>query len=293
MQVQRRQVCSLRPGPGLTGGAPRLCAIAWILAALGVISGCARSPEPGREPVVGVSNSLLSAAVTDLLGDEVAIVQLAEPGTCPGHFDVRPSQVERLRTCKLLLRFDFQDGLDGPLVSLQRRGLRIVAVGVERGLCVPTTYADICRQVADALIGAGLQERAEADRRLAAIGERLEQLTGEVRERMTANKLVGRSVIASGHQADFCRFLGLQVAAVFSGPERMPVSEIDAALRAADGAWLVIANEPEGTQMADTLAERLRVPLVVLANFPGAEHGGRFDELVRGNVRALLAAAAP
>jgi len=263
------------------------------LAALAGISGCARAKEPGREPVVAVSNSLLSAAVMDLLGDEVAIAQLAEPGTCPGHFDVRPSQVERLRTCKLLLRFDFQDGLDGPLVNLQRRGLRIVAVGVERGFCVPAAYAEICRQVADALVDVGLQERSVAERRLSEIGQRLEKLTAETRQQVTEGKLLGRSVIASGHQADFCRFLGLEVAAVFSGPERMPVSQIDAALRAADGAWLVIANEPEGTQMADTLAERLRVPLVVFANFPGAEHGGRFDDLVRGNVQALLAAAAP
>jgi zinc transport system substrate-binding protein len=292
MPIQSRQV---RPPRARRGPPVRRI---WVAAAQIAVSafgiaGCGRGSDPAEAAQVAVSSSLLAAAVQEFLGPTAPVASLAEPGTCPGHFDVRPSQVAGLRSCRLLLRFDFQDGLDEPLDSLRRAGLRIAPVRVQRGFCVPDAYLDACRQTGAALAGAGLLSAAAVDERLAALEQRLAALATELRQSVAASPLRKGRVMVSGHQADFCRFLGLHVAAVFSGPERMSVGEIDAALRAGPAVALVIANEPEGTQMADVFAERLGAPLAVLGNFPGPRHGGRFDELVRENVRLLVAGGTP
>ena len=77
------------------------------LVALGLI-GCGRSARLPVHPQIATTTSYLEAAVHDLLGEDFSVLRLAEPGTCPGHFDIRPSQVLELRQCGVLLRFDFQ-----------------------------------------------------------------------------------------------------------------------------------------------------------------------------------------
>ena len=264
-------------------------ALAWAVGC----RGRADAADP-PEAEVAASNTFLEAAAADLLGDGTPIVRLAEPGTCPGHFDIRPSQARRLGRCKLLLRMDFQDALDDRLSRARTRGLRVSEVAVPGGLCEPESYLSACRQTAEALVEAGLLERARADQRLTAIAARMRELSERCRQRV--EPLRGRPVVASIRQQAFCRWLGLEVAATFRGAD----VEIPQRLRQAydDGraarAKLVIANRPEGRRAADFLAERLGGEVVVLGNFPdlGAGHE-RFDDLVEANLARLLEAAGP
>jgi ABC-type Zn uptake system ZnuABC Zn-binding protein ZnuA len=276
---------------------PRLASVALLAAAATgwlPATGCQRASADQPAPRVAASSTYLAAAARDLLGADEPVLELAEPGTCPGHFDLRPSQVTKLRACRVLLRFDFQSAWDAKLADLAAGGLRIAPITAGGGLCVPDTYLGVCRQVALAFEGGGLLSHAQAEARLNDISDRLRQLTTWTQEQVTAAELPRRTVLTSRHQADFCRFLGLNVVGVFNSPDAASVQEINQAICTGKGVWLVIANEPEGTDLADALADRLAARLVVFANFPAAdEHGGRFDELVRSNVRRLLAAARP
>ena len=57
---------------------------------------------------------------------------------------------------------------------------------------------------------------------------------------------------------------------------------------------LIIANLPEGRRTADALAERLGACVVVFGNFPELNNARvSFDELLQGNVAALLRAHRP
>lgn len=266
-----------------------------LLAALVIISatlavGC--RDEPAESPEVAVSNTLLESAVLDLLGDDTSVLRLTEPGSCPGHFDVRPSQATQLSKSRLLLRLDFQDSLDDKLSGATRAGLRIAEVHIDGGLCVPDSYLSACRQTADALVEAGLLDRESADERLEAIARRLDLLSARVEEKM--GRLNGTPVVASVHQRAFCEWMGLRVVGTYRGadvevPRRLQQAH-DAGREA--GAVVVIANRPEGRRAADFLAERLDGTVVVFDNFPvlGGRHGS-FDDLVEDNVARFLEAA--
>jgi zinc transport system substrate-binding protein len=262
---------------------PLLCS---LLAPV-LLVGCQR--DDGPVPPVAVTNTLLAAAVHDLLGEQTEILQLAGPGMCPGHFDIRPSQLSRLRRTRILLRFDFQGGLDNKLSAATQHGLRIVSVSLPGGLCRPDSYLAACRQTADALVAAGLLDRPQADQRLAAITGRIGALAEQVRRR--TRPLAGRAVIASAHQKPFCEWLGLEVVATFSGADTAGVGQLDRALRAGQQARVgeIIANRPEGRRVADALADRLGATVVVFDNFPPAP-AGRFDQLLKANTDRLIEA---
>ena len=261
-----------------------------LLALLATLAGgCERPAAPPAK--VAAANSYLEAIAVELLGPGVPVDGLAAPGMCPGHFDIRPSQVQRLRACRLLLRFDFQGALDNKLSSLSDEGLQIAQIQPSGGLAVPETYLAAAGQVAKALVEAGLLKQADADARLGGIEARLSDLPRRVRAQLAKANLIGSTVVTSAHQEAFCRWLGLNVAGTFSGADQASTSQLKQAFQAGkdSGATLVIANRPEGRKAADALADRLAARVAIFDNFPDTSTGPAcFDAMVEANVRTLV-----
>lgn len=266
----------------------------WVLFVLLAVaaSGCSGGDVGLAAPErASVTTSWLDCALRDVTGDRFEILQLCPPGTCPGHFDMKPSQLSAMRGCSILVRFDFQKGLDAKLSRMLREGLNVVPVTAGEGLCVPGTYLDSCRQVAAGVIARYPDlknlcsaELEKAETRLAALGE-------EVRRRVKDTGLVGKKVITSPHQAAFAGWLGLDVVGTFRGSESETVRSLAGLIARSEkqDVAFVVANLQEGDRQARALGERLRARVVVFSNFPAAKQ--TFDCLVRANVDLLLEAA--
>jgi len=273
------------------GAAMRLAQV--IVATMFAVAaaGC-KTHNPSRQPTtLAATNSYLHAAVADLGGQDLQVALLAPSGGCPGHFDIRPSQIERLRSCRLLLRFGFQRRLDEKLAGLCDDGLTIQPITLRGGLCLPQTYLAACRQVADALAAAGLIDRQAAGLRLASIERRLAATAERIKAQLRQAGLTGQAVLASRHQADFCRWLGLALAGTFGGSDSAGFSDINSAVEAGRQrhVQIVIANKPEGRALADALADRLGAAVVVFDNFPKVpSEADAFDQLLLDNVSHLL-----
>jgi len=268
----------------------------WFLGLLGLglaLAGCRRS-DSAAGMRVATSTSYLEAAARDLLGDDVQVMRLAEPGSCPGHFDIRPSQAAELRRCRLLLRFDFQSSLDSFVSGSDGTNrVQVVEVVMGEGLCKPETYLAGCEQIAKALVANGWLAQTNADARVRAVAVRLEKLGETATNRMARAGLRGRSVIASAHQKAFCEWLGLKVAASFRAADSSSVAEIDGAISQGKlaGVKLVVANLPEGRRLADALGERLQAKVAAFGNFPALKNGRvSFDDMVADNVDELVKA---
>ena len=108
--------------------------------------------------------------------------------------------------------------------------------------------------------------------------------------------LLESPVLSSRHQAEFAKWLGLNVVSDFSGSDTETAANINTALRQSDSYGLrwIIANQQEGTQLAKAMAERLKTPVAVFSNFPNTAgcsvNYPAFDELVRSNIRQLTEA---
>jgi len=259
-------------------------------------AGCHRSEAPVSGPKIATTTSYLEAAAHDLLGDNLSVVRLAEPGTCPGHFDMRPSQVAELRRCRALLRFDFQQSLDAKLAGADTNQPRIAQIALQGGMSRPDSYLAACHQVADHLVALNLVSRTIADFRLNAITSRLDALSRDATNRVAQTGLAGSPVIASRHQKGLCEWLGLKVVATFRAADTASIAEIEEAIDAGKLAQIkrVIANLPEGRRTAEALAERLKARVVVFENFPALRHGHvSFDEMFSANIENLLGTIAP
>jgi ABC-type Zn uptake system ZnuABC Zn-binding protein ZnuA len=267
---------------------------AWLLVlACLMTAGCGEGSAPIGGYEIAVTNSYLECVVRDLWGQDVAILCLAPAGMCPGHFDISPAQVRQLKGCKLLLRFDFQQGIEQRLARMRDGGLDMQPVLAAPGLCVPDTYAAICRQICQILSRTYPQETARFEARLSALEERLAKLAAELRGSVTESGIVSAVALTSNHQAEFARWLGLDPVATFVGSDSETVANIDHCLKRAAGREVrfVIANRQEGMALAQALADRCKARAVVFSNFPqGCEQGTGFDRLLQDNVRLLCEA---
>jgi len=256
-------------------------------------AGCADEPADPAAPAarIAVATSYLGAAARDLLDEDVALLELCAPGTCPGHFDITPGHLSRIRRCRILLRFDFQKHFDAKLQAAIDDGLVVVQVPESGDPCEPDTYRAACRTVADALVQDGLLSQSAAEARLRAMDARLTELAEAVRSGVRRAGLAGTAVVAAHHQGGFCRWLGLSVAATFDATDD-PAALNRAVVDARDAeARLVIGNVPAGRVLADRFAEALGAPVVMFENFPLAAEGRRgYDAMVRRNVAGLCAA---
>ena len=272
-----------------------LLRVCFGVALLMTAGGCDRKKQPVPAVEIAVANSYLYAAVQDLCGSETPILSLVPPGMCPGHFDISPGQVNQLCHCKLLLVFGFQSNIENVVSRIRQNGLTVYKVSPEGGLCLPQTYIKVVEEVAKALSEQFPQRQDEFQQRLAHIEVRLKQLESELRTYMDDLSLQQTSVLASGHQAEFAKWLGFDVVSTFSGGDAETPAQINESLKkvAADHIGYVIANQQEGTALASALAKRLDAQMAVFSNFPaeisGSEDVSGFDAMLWENVQAFTA----
>lgn len=264
-----------------------------IVLLLCTAAGCRKQADAPAGGEIAVTSSYLHAAVRDVAGDDVSVFCMVPPGMCPGHFDLRPSEAQRLLRAKRVVAFDFQRGI-GQLLPTDGRGPTLHTVDAPPGLCIPSTYLKVVNQTA-VILSVAFPDRAAAfAQRVDSIAERMTALEAECAAVIETHHLRGASVLASPHQAVFAEWLGLEVVATFAGREAETAANLNAAIQNAQRQPLrcLVANQQEGTQLADALAQRLAVPVAMFSNFPNAlsdsTDAPAFDTLIRDNLRQLI-----
>jgi ABC-type Zn uptake system ZnuABC Zn-binding protein ZnuA len=248
-------------------------------------SGCRRDTQPVAQTKIAVTNSYFECAVRDLC-DDIPVVCLTPPGMCPGHFDLLPSSAQQLRQCRLLLRFEFQRGMDQQMLRFVENGLQIKEIVSAPGMCIPATYAAVCDQIGQALSICFPEKRDSLQRRILEIKQRMTKLE----EKLRIDGAESINVICSTHQAEFAKSLGFHVVSIFLGSDMATPANMGQCLTAAENKQIqfVIANKQEGTDLAGVLADRLHARPVVFTNFPdtGIETMD-FDKMVIENISQL------
>lgn len=275
-----------------------------LVALMALVAGCGRAgseesardenavipidvPDDGK-PVLVVTNSYLGAAARDLLGEGWHVVSLQPPGRCPGHFDTTVEMVKVIHRSPMLVRFDFQSGLDAQMQDFDN--LAIAEVVAPEGLSTPVAYQQVVQGLYPQVMNVVDQTSHGAlNKRLTDAVQRMEDLDEELKKSAADGGLVDLPVVASGHMAVFCERLGMNVLGRYGSPGAASPRDLASLVEAGRGARLVVATEQEGVQQARFLAERLGgAPVVSLSNFPASCEAQSFDAMARGNVKALV-----
>lgn len=276
----------------LTGVMTRFVGV--LAAVLAVAAASCGRPQGGM--VVGSAH--LQAMTLELTGGRVQARNLIPPAMCPGHFDMRPGDIEALRGDAVLLLQPWQLRMPNVRGLLEASGIpseRIRVIDVDGNWMAPPVYFEALGAVAEALAEL---EPAEAETYRARARERrhaAEAFAEALRGRIDAAGLAGVKVACNEMQADLARWAGLDVVATFGRAEDMSVAAVaDLSQRIKDsGATLVVDNLQSGDpKTGAALARDAGVAHVVLSNFPGGLEGTEtWERALERNIELLLGAA--
>ncbi len=243
-----------------------------VILTIGItILGISRVKAQEEKPLVVATTSVISSIVEDLAGDKVRVEYIVPPSLCPGHYDVRPSDVELIRSADLILKHGIMGEywLENLIDTANQTGdLHVPIIEVGAGWNTPGGAGQLYSSVADALNRyLGIDVSDELSRCMQTINDTEAQLRKIAEE----NNFDEISVVVMLWQKPFVEFLGFRIVATYGPPEKMSEEDIaeveDNATKY--GAQLVIDNLHSGTSLGERIASDIGAVHVVLINFPG------------------------
>ena len=266
-----------------------------LVAILVTVLVLARHARPSTDIMAGTS--LITNIIQDVAGDKMETRTLIPSGVCPGHYDVKPSDIEALANSKALFIHNYQqnyENVTGAIEAAENPDLIITVLNVTGNWMTPPVQAEAVDKIAQAL-GEIYPESASyyqgnATERIQAILDKGE----EVKDRLLEAEVDEVKVICAEMQAGFVRWAGFDIVATFGRLEDLnPADEAQLVNEAKQaGVALVIDNLQSGsTALGTTLEQDIEAIPVTISNFPGGlENTETWENAIDKNVDLLLEA---
>jgi len=236
---------------------------------------------------VVASTTLIGTIVQEIGGDRFAVTTIAPAGLCPGHFDLKPSDIAAANNAKLILNHGWEAWYPALEKALLTPGPRKVTLTTPGNWMIPELQKQAAAEIAALL--SGLDTARSDSYRLAAARYQSEVDSAAAAARaMLAFKDLP-ATIASEQQAPFLRWLGFRVVATYGRTEDFTAQGLTRLARVAldSNVTLVVDNLQSGPDVGTHLADALRARHVTLTNFP--LHGSYRQALLE-NAAALAQA---
>ena len=265
-----------------------------LLAALFLPLSCAR---PSADIVAG--SSLIAGFAQDIAGDKLEIHNLIPPGMCPGHYDVKPSDVETLANSKAFIIHNWQQdkaNITGLIEAADNPELIVKVIDVPDAPMVPEVQSEAIDKIAQALSEIDLANSEYYQRKAKERKQAILAKGEEVKSRLQEAKVSEVKVICSDYQAGFISWAGFDVIATYGRPEELSVVEVEKLINQAKqaGVALVIDNlQSGGTATSEAVVQDIGAIQVTISNFPGGFEGTEtWEKAIDKNVDLILEALA-
>jgi zinc transport system substrate-binding protein len=258
-------------------------AIGLALAAV-LMSGCAR-PTGGRVRVVATT-TLISTIINEVAPDRFAVTTIAPAGLCPGHFDLRPSDVNAANQAQLLLNHGWEAWFPDLEKGIAPPGPRKVTLKTQGNWMVPDLQKQATDELAALLAEVDAPHADSFKARAIRYKARVDSAAATIKARFAADSLP--AVIASDKQAPFLVWLGFPVVATYGRAEDFTARELTRLARVAldKQVKLVVDNLQSGPETGLEFAKSVGAGHVTLTNFPS---DAGYAAAVTANADSLLA----
>ena len=231
------------------------------------------------------TTTILEKFAEEVGGEKVEVISLVQPGVCPAHFDIKPSNVYDVSEASLVLCHGFEPWLDDLISSSGNKDVKKVLL--KGSWSTPDSAIQMVEKIKDALSEAS-PENAEyfnenADKTIEEIRETAESIKKEA-ESLDVKNI---DVICMKWQKEFVEWMGFNIVATYGPPENVSMKEINELTK--KKALLVIDNLQSGTKLGSQIASEIGAYHVILTNFPDAVPGtGTLSEMMKYNADQLF-----
>ena len=267
-----------------------------VLAASLLVS-CTDEETTGLKVVA--STSQITQIVERIGGDKVNVANIIPPGQCPGHFDVKPGDIQHLVGADLFLLHGWQGEVftDDLIASADNDELTVVKLNVKVGesmnwMAPPVQSAAVDR-ITEGLSQADIANAAEYQAAAMEYKEIITNKEAEIREKLAVIDPANVNVICGQQQIGFLKWAGFNVVGFYGETDTWTPQTVQdlVDLGRSENVVLVIDNMQSGIDAGAGIAEDINALQVTLSNFPGGyENTDTWEDTIDYNVNLLIEA---
>jgi zinc transport system substrate-binding protein len=269
-----------------------------LVLCLALITIC-HTPVQAAEPLrILAGTTLVEDIVADLGGNAFVTHTLIPGSVCPGHTDLKASDVSFAQSASAVLLHDWQR--DMPLAQALLRSTpgaaaKLRVVSAPGNWMLPERQAEATRDVAKLLTDLAPNRARSIETKARERQIRIKALAARLKNQAVRAKLPGLRVICDTMQRPLLEWFGCVVVAEYGRFESMTPKQLSAVMTRAKEkkAVLVVDNMQSTGGSGKALAEELGAAHTVLTNFPGAAPGAlTWEQTLKWDLERLVSAMA-
>jgi zinc transport system substrate-binding protein len=265
-----------------------LIAVALLLSSISI--GCqkgALSEQAKVRKSIVTSDTILSGMSDSLLpSDFFEVSAILPPGQCPGHYDIKLSDIAKVKKADLVVSFRAMPFMDHAGTGANKQ---LLIDAKDHNWMAPHSYIAGLSILASMFMERFPEHKRPIEaRRERAIQEAIE-IEKALSDRIRVSCVSQKPIIASSMLREPLEWMGFHVVGQYGRPEAISAKEIANLVRMGreKGAAMIVDNLQSGPDAGKGIAEALGTPHVILSNFP-SEKG--YAATLSENVDAVLAA---
>jgi len=253
----------------------------------------AQHAQPSVDIMAG--SSFITNIIQDVAGGKLEPRTFIPPGLCPGHYDVKPSDIEALANSKAFFIHNYQqnyENVTGLIEAAENPDLIITVINITGNWMTPLVQAQAVSKIAEALGVVDPENAAYYEGKAAERAQAILDKGEEVENTLQEAGIEGVKVICAEMQQGFVRWAGFDIVATFGRPEDLsPTDEAQLVTEAKQaGAALIIDNLQSGSAtLGASIEQDVAAIPVTISNFPGGlENTETWEKAIDKNVDLLL-----
>jgi zinc transport system substrate-binding protein len=257
--------------------------------------GCTSEATPNLKVVT--TTSLIASIVEKVGGDKVQVANIIPPAQCPGHFDVKPSDIQMLADAQLFLTHGWQGEMFSTdlIESADNPELKVVSLNIPGNWMTPTVQAQAVGNITSTLAEIDPQNASYYQNNARSQQAAITAKGNELKARLEAGNLSQFNVICSEQITGLVQWTGFNVIASYGRPEDLSIKDLQDLIEKAKEASvaLVIDNLQSGFNAGEAMVQDIGAIQVTLSNFPGGfDNTETWEKAAEKDVDLLLEALA-
>jgi zinc transport system substrate-binding protein len=282
---------------------PKILIVTALLVGLTIalpINGC--SPATATSTLkVATSTYLIAQIVERVGGSNVEVANIIPPAQCPGHFDVKPGDIQKLADADLFILHGWQGETFSQdlIVSADNPDLRVASLNIQTtegsNWMVPSVQREAVDKITVALAEADPQHETTYQQLATEYKEAVSTKEAAITSELSQVNLSVVNVICAEKQAGFVNWVGLNLVSTYGRPDSLTpqvVRELVDTGRS-EGVTLIIDNLQSGQDAGAAISEELDCRRIILSNVPGGfPDTETWEKAIDHNIELILPAVA-
>ena len=263
------------------------------------LGGC--SPSVPSKLQVVTRTSLIAQIVERVVGDKVDVVNIIPPAQCPGHFDVKPSDIQKLADADLFLLHGWQwEKFSQDLIaSANNPDLSVVSLDIQttenQNWMTPAVQVEAVGIITSALCQVDTENSAGYQQSAAEYKDKILAKEPEIKAKLAKVNPSEVNVMCADMQFGFVKWVGFNIADSYGRPDSLTPQVLKELVDKgrAENVTLIIGNLQSGQDAGKGIAEELGCLRIILSNFPGGfDDTETWEKAIDKNIELILEAIA-